>query len=124
VAESSLVAPEERGTLDVRTRAIQHLVERVALDTPGTVAHRTTLGRLVGSGSPRARVTMDGRRARVDVDVAAIWPCRAADIATTVRERVLDEAARLSGVLIRAVDVTVHVIAPEAADEPETRRVQ
>lgn len=115
--------PAERGTLDVRTRAIQHIVERAVLDTPGTVAHRGTLGKLIGTGSPRATITMEGRRARVDVDVAAVWPCPVTRIATDVRERVLREGARLSGVFIRTVDVTVHLVGADDVDQ-QSRRVQ
>ncbi len=115
--------PAERGTLDVRTKAIQHIVERAVLDTPGTVAHQGALGKLIGTGSPRASITMEGRRARVEVDVAAVWPAPVTRIATDVRDRVLREAARQSGVFIRTVDVTVHAVTPDAVDHQQ-RRVQ
>ncbi|WP_157559739.1 Asp23/Gls24 family envelope stress response protein [Nocardioides sp. Soil777] len=115
--------PAERGTLDVRTKAIQHIVERAVLDTPGTVAHQGALGKLIGTGSPRASITMEGRRARVEVDVAAVWPSPVTRIATDVRDRVLHEAVRQSGVFIRTVDVTVHLVTPDAVDHQQ-RRVQ
>lgn len=116
-------SPDERGTLDVRHKAIQRIVEHAVLQTPGTVAHRGTLGRLIGAGSPTATITMEGRAARVGVDVAAVWPCDVTRIATAVRDTVLAEAFRLSGVQIRAVDVTLHTVDPTSV-EHATRRVQ
>lgn len=115
---------EERGTLDVRVKAIQHVVERAVLDTPGTVAHRTALGRLRGSNTPRADVTMQGRSARVAVDVACVWPCRIADIATQVRDTVCIETARITGIHVQSVDVTIHTVDTTEIDQPERRRVE
>ncbi len=115
-------APDERGTLDVRSKALTHIVETCALRAPGTVARHRALGRLVGGDLPRATVSMTGGSARVDVEVAALWPCRAAEIATGVRDSVLADAERLSGVLVRSVDVTLHVV--DATSDDERRRVQ
>ncbi len=122
-SNEATTSPDERGTLDVRHKAIQRIVEHAVLQTPGTVAHRSTLGRLTGAGSPKATITMEGRAARVEVDVAAIWPCDVDRIATAVRNTVLTEAFRLSGVQIRAVDVTLHTV-DSASVEQTTRRVQ
>lgn len=116
--------PDELGTLDVRVKAIQHVVERAVLDTPGTVAHRTALGRVRGSTTPRATITMQGRRASVAVDVACVWPCRIADIATQVRDTVRAETARITGVHIHTVDVTVQTVEAADIDQPESRRVE
>ncbi|WP_167736735.1 Asp23/Gls24 family envelope stress response protein [Nocardioides sp. 1609] len=117
------VRPDERGTLEVRVRAIQHVVEQTVLSTPGTVAHRTALGRLRGSNSPRADITMQGRSARVAVDVACVWPCHVAGIAARVRDTVRAEAARITGVHLHTVDVTVHTLGPAEVDQ-ERRRVE
>lgn len=112
-----LASPAERGTLEVKTRAIQHIAEQAVRDTPGTVAHHSTLGRFVGAGTPKASITMEGARARISVDVAAVWPCDATAIATGVRDRVLTETARLSGVFIRTVDVSIEVVQPSEATD-------
>ncbi|GAA2012684.1 MULTISPECIES: Asp23/Gls24 family envelope stress response protein [Nocardioides] len=129
MAEPALAPPEDRGRLDVRTRALQHVVERAALEAPGTVSRRpamgsalgssvgSALGRLTGSGSPQATVTVHGARARVEVDVAAVWPCAVSDIAEGVRATVQRETARISGIDITTVDVTVHLVDPEPADD-------
>lgn len=116
--------PAERGTLDVKTKAIQHIAERAVRETPGTVVHHSALNKLVGGSSPKANIIMEGKRARVEVDVAAVWPCNVTEIATDVRDRVLSEAARLSGVDIRTVDVTIHMIDASDTDDHERRRVQ
>lgn len=130
VAETSTVPtvevrgrPEERGVLDVRTKALQHIVERAALEAQHTVVHSSLLGRLRGADWPSASVTMHGRSARVEVDVACVWPAPVAQIAAEVRDTVLREATRISGVHIRSVDVTVHAITPDSSGAP-TRRVE
>lgn len=104
-------------------KAIQHVVEQVVLSTPGTVAHRTALGRLRGTDSPHADITLEGLGARVRIDVASVWPCRVSDIASRVHDAVHTEAARLTGVHFRTVDVTVHPVSPADIDH-EGRRVE
>lgn len=123
-ARSDESGSAERGTLEVRTRALQHIVERTVLGAEGAVTHRRALGKLRGGDSPQAAITMEGRHARVSVDVAAVWPCRVSDIAERVRETVMQEAPRLSGVDVRTVDVTVHVLRPGDVDEHQRRRAQ
>ena len=112
-------APAERGTLDVRNRALQHLVERVALDVPGVVRRSAALGGL-GSGSPNADVRAQGDTARVVLSVDAAWPANVTELGERVRDRVLTEGTRLSGVRITSVDVTVHAV----TETDERRRVQ
>lgn len=115
--------PDDRGSLEVHTRAIRHVVERAVIQTPGTVEHTSTMRVLTGSRLPRADIAMIGRSARVTVEVAAVWPCRATQIAAAVRDTVLARAPRMTGVHVRNVDVTVHVIDPDDTDTPG-RRVQ
>lgn len=107
-----LPAPEERGDLDIRTRALAHLIEQLAREVPGVVSDRGCLlarSPLPGgaSGSPSAEVLVQGHGARVRLDVACRWPARVSDLAAAVRERVLAEGAALGGVPITVVDVTV-----------------
>lgn len=105
-----------RGDLDVRTKALRHLVEQASRTVPGTVDHQA--GLRLGGGTPRAEVTFDGGALRVQVHVAAAWPARVTDLAAGVREQVRTEAERLTGLTVRSVDVTVEVVAPT----PETTR--
>lgn len=124
MGEPTGAGTDERGTLDVRTRAVQHVVEQIALQTPGTVARSSVLGRLCGAQLPRAEVTRQGGSARVSLDVGARWPCRVSEIAASVRDSVRTEAARMTGVHVTSVDVTVHTLS-ESDLSPETeRRVQ
>lgn len=117
---AELVRAEERGTLDVRTRALTHLVERAALEAAGSVRHRTTLGKVRGSDLPHASLTVHGLDARVALDVACHWPADLSAVAADVRERVRERASSLSGLTITSVDVTVHTVADAG---PERRRV-
>ncbi|MFD4327540.1 Asp23/Gls24 family envelope stress response protein [Nocardioides sp. NPDC058538] len=112
---------EDRGTLDVRNKALQRIVEHIVLRVPGTVTHRSTLGRITGMALPKAEITTEGRAARVKVDIAMAWPGNISQVATTVRDTVRQEAFRLSGIQIRSVDVTVHAVDPSASDDTGRR---
>ncbi|WP_139977348.1 hypothetical protein [Nocardioides litoris] len=116
--------PEQRGTLDVRVKALEHAVQRIVLDVPGTVRHRSTLRRLAGGGTPQASTTLRGGSARLEVQVSCAWPCDVTRVVTEVRDRVLVEAARLTGIDITTVDVTVEAVTPDDLDTAPTRRVQ
>lgn len=124
LADDTLSGVDERGSLDIRTKALQHVVERVVLETPGTVAHASTLGRIRGAYTPKAEITRQGRAARVAVDVACVWPCRVADIATAVRDGVRAEASRMTGVHLVSVDVTIRALSASDLDQGERRRVE
>ncbi len=116
-----VVAPEARGRLTISDTAVQHLAEGLARGVRGTVTHTSMLRKLGGRAFPRAQASVRGERVWVSLDVAATWPCAAGRIAEQVRDRVLTEAGRLTGLAIETVDVTLHVV---DAEPPETRRVQ
>ncbi|MBZ5735711.1 Asp23/Gls24 family envelope stress response protein [Nocardioides sp. TRM66260-LWL] len=123
-ADEELEAPERRGDLDVRTRVIARIAERVAAEVPEVLVEdagllgRAPLGPLSRSGSPSAEVRIQGHGARVRLDVACRYPAPITRVAADVRERVLVEAARLSGVPLTVVDVTVH---PRFAETERSR---
>lgn len=123
-ATRQLAAPEDRGSLEVRLRAIRHVVERVALQTPGVVRHSTVLGRVAGGGSPHAEVAMRGRSARIALRVAVVWPAPVTSVAAEVRDAVRTEAARLTGVHVETVDVEVYAVSEDDTDAPTRRRVE
>ncbi|NYI78401.1 Asp23/Gls24 family envelope stress response protein [Nocardioides panzhihuensis] len=112
---------EDRGTLEVRNKALQRIVELAALRLPGTVAQSSKLGRITGMALPKADITAEGRAVRVKLDVAMIWPGNVTRIATAARDTVREEAFRLSGIEVRSVDVTVHAVDPTAADDTGRR---
>lgn len=112
---------EDRGTLDVRNKALQRIVEHIVRQVPGTVARRSALGRITGAALPKADITTEGRAARVKVEVAICWPGNISEVATTVRDTVLREAFRLSGIQIRSVDITVHAVDPADSDDTGRR---
>ncbi|MBD8606799.1 Asp23/Gls24 family envelope stress response protein [Aeromicrobium sp. CFBP 8757] len=113
-APPGLAPAEERGTLDVRTKALEHLVAHAALQVPGCVARPAGLHPLTRS-LPSASVTYRGSVAVADLHAAATWPCRVQELATTIRDTVRAEASRLSGTDIGRVDVTLHVVPVDEA---------
>ena len=108
---------EDRGSLEVRHRALQRTIEHAAVQIPGTVTQHGALGRLTGSRLPKAEVTAEGSAVRVTLDVAVVWPGSVSGVATAARDTVRREAARLTGVQIRRVDVTVHAVDPTGTDD-------
>lgn len=114
----------ERGALDVHDRAVARIAEHAAILVPGTVRHSSTIDRIRGRSYPHADVVVEGSRAWVDLDVAATWPCRVAELLESVRRSVLAEARRLSGLDVVRVDVRLHLADPSQVDEPARRRVR
>lgn len=111
-----------RGSLHVRQRVLTRIAEHTAQLVPGAVQHSSGLGRLAGRSYPSATATVTGRASRIDLDVAAVWPCNVAELARTVRDRVRTETGRLSGTRVTSVDVTVHLI--EQTEAGSARRVE
>lgn len=105
----------ERGTLEVRARALETIAEQAAREVPRTVVRRARLGGLAAQASPQAKVALTsstqqgatGPSARIDVDVLCLWPAPLASVAEQVRDHVTARATALSGVAVTSVDVTV-----------------
>lgn len=118
------VPAEDRGSLDVRAKAVEHIVARASLQVPGCVERSAGLQKLARS-LPSASVTFRGSVAIAELHAAATWPCRAQELASTIRDTVRAEAARQTGIEIGRLDVTLHVV---PADDTTTthgrRRVQ
>lgn len=120
-AVETRAAPEERGTLDLRLRAVERAARQAALDVPGSVRHEGLLARVNG-GLPRASVTLQAGSCHVEVDVAAVWPAPVADLAARVRTAVFEQTSRTTGAHVTAVDVTVHAVTG-GGTQPGHRRV-
>lgn len=99
--------PAGRGALHVAPRALDKIAGHAAGQVLGVSRTGSGLGRLVGRGSPRASSTVAGDTVRVEMDVAVTWPHGAAEVARGVRTAVMSELARLTGLSVAAVDVTV-----------------
>lgn len=110
-----------RGTLDVRSAAIEHLAEHIAADVVGTVSYRSNIDKLRGRGYPHAAVSIRGASSWIALDIAVAWPGVVEDIASTTRDQVRTETSRLSGSDVRRVDVTVHVLTADQVGAPERR---
>lgn len=115
----------ERGTLEVRARALESIAEQAAREVPRTVVRRARLGGLTAQASPQAKVALTASvrqdqggtattttttttpSARIDVDVLCLWPAPLSAVAEQVRDHVAARASALSGVAVTSVDVTV-----------------
>lgn len=116
---------EERGTLDVRAKALEQIIRGASLAVDGVVSHSAGgVQKLTGTRYPTASVSFSGPAARADLTVAAAWPCHVQDLATAVRDRVRAETTRLSGTDLVRLDVTVHLVTPDPSAAPKRRRVQ
>lgn len=109
--EPTLRPAAERGTLEVRAKALQSIAEQAAREVPRTVVRSARLAGLGATASPQARVALsgstDGPQARIDVDVLGRWPAALSAVAEQVRDHVTTRATALSGIRVTSVDVTV-----------------
>lgn len=110
-----------RGSLVLRDRAVERIVEAAVLEVDGVLRHADTLERVTGRSLPRVDVVVAGNRVRASVEVATRWPASLADVAARTRDGVARALADFAGLTVDAVDVHV---AQLPTDIPERRRVQ
>lgn len=106
-----MTAPAERGTTTVADRAVRRIAERAAGEAllPGDV--RVTHG----------SVSVQGRRARVAVDVALPYPAALDEAGSRIQRRVTDRTAELTGLTVpearvRIRDLPARPAAPTTGD--------
>ncbi|WP_369054244.1 Asp23/Gls24 family envelope stress response protein [Kineococcus terrestris] len=138
MAETAVAtAPEQRGRLVVHDRVVQRIAEAAAAGVPGTTRTGGTgsggagarvagaLDTVLGRAYPSVDCTVAGHRARLRVQVAAVWPHPAAQVAAAVRDAVRDAVTALAATTVDAVEVTVATyVTAERAGTTGTRRVQ
>jgi uncharacterized alkaline shock family protein YloU len=108
--------PADRGTLDVRERAVQHIVVAATLQTAGVHRHGSGLGKLAGRELPRASVEVAGNHVRAAVDIAVEWGRPLPAVAAEASHQVHDALSAQSGLIVDRVTVHVAtVIAPDGA---------
>jgi uncharacterized alkaline shock family protein YloU len=87
------------------------VVERIATiaasEVPGVVPNGSVLTQLTSRSLPRADVRLAGRRARIEVSVAAAWPVPLGAVAADVRDRVAEQLSELASLTVDGVSVTV-----------------
>jgi uncharacterized alkaline shock family protein YloU len=108
--------PGDRGRLELAPRVVTRIAELSALQVDHVVRQSSGLDRLVGRRLPRATVSIDRDRVRLRLEVAVPWPCPVETVAADVRRHVSDEVARLTGLLVRSTDVTLHTLTPDHDD--------
>jgi uncharacterized alkaline shock family protein YloU len=115
-----LAPPAQRGHLEIRPAVVDRIARRAAVEVDGVVGG--SVGRLARHDLPATRSRVDGRRVRLDVDVAVLWGRPLADVAAGVADRVRSRVTGLTGLAVDGVDVTVlSVVVP---DETAGRRVR
>jgi uncharacterized alkaline shock family protein YloU len=109
---------EVPGSLTIAERALTRITRQVTLDVPGVAPDTTgAMERTLGRGYPRVQWQRAGNRARVEVEVAILWPVSAAHVAATIQAAVRRELERIAGQDVAAVSVAVREVVrpPEAA---------
>jgi uncharacterized alkaline shock family protein YloU len=109
---AATVAPDDRGRLVIRQRAIERITVAAALGTPGVSRHGGGLGRLAGRELPRVDVDVAGDHVRADVEVAVEWGHPLAATAIAVRRDVRRALSDHSGLVVDGVNVHVAAVVP------------
>lgn len=118
VAEPSSVSHGgDRGRLDIAQRAVERIAEITARRHGAVVRRDSVLGR----GLPKARAVVAGRRARIEVQVAAAWGRPLEEVAAEVREAVTADVERLTGLGVDRVDVDITTVEPRTTANDATR---
>lgn len=124
-AGTALAEPRSRGTLSISQHAVEKLVRAAVLEVEGVAPVSATTGRVsgaLGRDLPRADAEVAGHRARVEVEVASVWPYPAAAVAAGVRTAVVDQLRHLAAIECDGVSVSIdQVVRPTA---PTRRRVR
>ena len=92
------VMHNDEGAITVTDAALTHIVVQAAESVDGARVRRAR--RKVG-------VELDGRRARVELELAVTYGKVLTDVAQDVQLRVTDALTQMCGLVIDAVDVTV-----------------
>lgn len=105
-----------RGRLVIADQVVVSVARLAAREVTGTVSDEPSgLGR---KGSPRARATVAGDRARIAVEVHAEWPHPLARVTADVRAMVATRVTQLTGLHVDSVDVTVSEVVVQSAPVP------
>ncbi len=108
--------PGDRGSLQVRDRAIEHLVEAAVLTTPGVRRHGRALSNLVGHDLPRVDAVVAGDHVRAAVQVAAEWGRPLAALSADARGRITTALRDHAGLAVDGVTVHVAAVLPPSAE--------
>lgn len=108
-------SPEERGSLRITQTAVTRVFEGAARTAPGSAERSGLFVR----DYPRVRATVKHGRVWARLDVAVRWPGPTAATSRDLAARVREEAARITGLDVAALDIAVHLI--DAAESPQRR---
>lgn len=125
-SEGSRSEPGDRGRLQVADRVVEKVAgHAVTLVPDASAAPRRVLGVNVGDARDERRAHVDvqvqGDIATAEVMIAVRWPRPAPLVAASVRQRIRDEVARVTGIRVEHVDVEVTSM---SIPGPEMARVQ
>ncbi|GIG23668.1 hypothetical protein Cch01nite_43920 [Cellulomonas chitinilytica] len=114
---------DERGTLTIADRALTRIARQVTLDVPGVAPEESAgvVERTLGRGYPRVHWQRAGDRARVEVEVAIVWPASSARVTRDVQDAVRRELEHLAGQDVRHVSVAVRDVVLPAGAGPAAR---
>lgn len=130
MAEPAPAPAPQRGRLDLADRVVEKIAVRAALECAGVVStaeDRSSVGDavqwVVRTDLPRAQAQVGTGATRVAVRIAVRWPCPLPATTAAVRARVGDQVARLTGLRVDGVDVSVSALTAGTGAVHE-RRVQ
>lgn len=112
----------DRGRTVIEPAVVERIAVQSATEVDGVTRSGTGLESVIGRRYPKASAQVAGSHAKVDLDLAVIWPHPLADVCASVRDRVSQRVHELTGMEVDRVHVTAVKVV--AADEPSPRRVQ
>jgi uncharacterized alkaline shock family protein YloU len=119
------VPPASRGALRVSDRVVEKVTRAAVLGVPGVApdeATAGTVGRALGRTYPHVTCARAGDRARVQLEIALVWPAPAAQVARQVCDAVTGQLSALAGVHVDEIRATVtRIVDPSDVVGPATK---
>lgn len=120
--QSALDDPGERGTLEIRDRALNRIATTAALAVPRVVRNGQSIGT---RALPQALTMQEDGELTVLVQIAVDWPCVLTEVARAVQLTVADHLLRLTGIPVARADVSITRVLPPSLPpilrQPEAR---
>jgi uncharacterized alkaline shock family protein YloU len=113
-----------RGTTTIADGVVAKIASQAAIEVESASAsRRTVLGvpRSLSRRRPAASVAVDGRLARIRLNVAIDYPAPIRAITRQVRTQVVEQVRSMTGIDVKEVDITVTALLQETSTPPRVQ---
>ncbi|WP_166974576.1 Asp23/Gls24 family envelope stress response protein [Brevibacterium atlanticum] len=115
-----------RGGLTIADKVVERTAGQILKDLPGVGGTSSGLFGIGANSSldtrPSVDVTLSGRSCTLAVSLGLSYPSPIAEVTEQVRTQLSSEVERLTGVVVRQVDIAVRWLKPRSSGSDQGRR--